>query len=162
MKWQKFSIEADVDFVRVPVDANGNLQPWTAIYHVDVLDGHHSFIPTALPIMAPLPPPPPMPLPGQCDQIEQDLKEGNEYTVTVHYGEGQIGGDPAQSDSNVSGVPVRTLRLGQKAPGEYRSKARAAYWDGRDDAGEPVTSGIYFYQLSAGDFSATRRMVIMK
>ncbi|MBI1926047.1 nuclear transport factor 2 family protein [Candidatus Poribacteria bacterium] len=39
---------------------------------------------------------------------------------------------------------------------------RAAYWDGRNDAGEPVASGVYFYQFRAGDFSETRRMVILK
>lgn len=103
MKWQEFSIEADVDYVRVPVDASGDLQPWTAVYRVKVLKGNHSFIPLTLPIASSLPPPPPMPIPGQCDQIEQELKEGNEYTITVHYGEGQLGGDPAQETSNVFG-----------------------------------------------------------
>jgi hypothetical protein len=35
------------------------------------------------------------------------------------------------------------------------------YWDGRNDKGEEVTSGLYFYQLKAGDFDATRKMVIV-
>lgn len=103
MKWQEFSIEADVDFVRVPVDANGDLQPWTAVYKVKVLRGNHSFIPLTLPIAFPLPPPPPMPIPGMCDQIEQPLKEGGEYTITVHHGEGKLGGDPAQDTPNIFG-----------------------------------------------------------
>lgn len=103
MKWQEFSIEADIDYVRVPVDANGDLQPWTAVYNVKVLRGNHSFIPLALPIGAALPPPPPMPIPGQCDQIEQELAEGGEYSITVHYGEGRIGGDAAQMTANIFG-----------------------------------------------------------
>lgn len=107
MKWQEFSIEADVDFVRVPVvdptAPTKDLQPWTVIYKVKALRGNHAFIPLTLPIAAALPPPPPMPIPGQCDQIEQPLQEGGEYTATVHYGEGQIGGDPAQTASNIFG-----------------------------------------------------------
>ncbi len=57
---------------------------------------------------------------------------------------------------------VRTLDIGQRAAGFYQSQTRAAYWDGKNDAGEPVVSGIYFYQLLAGDFSAIRRMLILK
>ena len=60
------------------------------------------------------------------------------------------------------GVLVRELSLGYQAAGRYTSRARAAYWDGRNAIGEPVTSGLYFYTLTAGDFSATRRMVILK
>ena len=57
---------------------------------------------------------------------------------------------------------VRRLELGQMPSGVYRSRSRAAYWDGRNAQGEPVASGIYFYTLTAGDFSATRKMVIRK
>ena len=60
------------------------------------------------------------------------------------------------------GVLVRELSLGYQVAGRYTSRARAAYWDGRNTVGEPVTSGLYFYTLTAGDFSATRRMVILK
>ncbi|MBM3242539.1 T9SS type A sorting domain-containing protein [Candidatus Poribacteria bacterium] len=63
---------------------------------------------------------------------------------------------------NVSGQLIRTLDLAHKDAGFYLSKDKAAYWDGRDNSGEKVASGIYFYTLKAGDFSATRRMVIMK
>ncbi len=61
-----------------------------------------------------------------------------------------------------NGVLVRTLALGHQPAGIYKSRSRAAYWDGKNDVGEPVASGIYFYTLTAGDFAATRKMLIMK
>ena len=61
-----------------------------------------------------------------------------------------------------NGVVVRTLALGHQSAGIYQSRNRAAYWDGRNAQGEPVASGVYFYTLSAGDFTATRKMVIRK
>ena len=61
-----------------------------------------------------------------------------------------------------SGVLVRELSLGYQRAGQYMSRSRAAYWDGRNHLGEPVASGLYFYTLTAGDFSATRRMLILK
>ncbi|MBC8235679.1 ester cyclase [bacterium] len=63
---------------------------------------------------------------------------------------------------STSGQLVRTLDLGQRAAGFYLGHTRAAHWDGHNDAGEKVASGIYFYQIKAGDFFATRRMVIVK
>ena len=62
----------------------------------------------------------------------------------------------------VDGQLVRTLKLGNKQAGLYHSKNRAAYWDGKNAFGEPVASGIYYYTLSTGEFSATRRMVIRR
>ena len=61
-----------------------------------------------------------------------------------------------------SGVLVRELALGYQRAGQYMARSRAAYWDGRNQFGEPVASGLYFYTLTAGDFSATRRMLILK
>ena len=58
-----------------------------------------------------------------------------------------------------SGAVVRTLALGHQAAGIYQNRSRAVYWDGRNDVGEFVASGIYFYTLTAGDFTATRRML---
>ena len=63
---------------------------------------------------------------------------------------------------NVSGSAVRTLNLGHKSIGSYIATSTAAYWDGKNNAGEHVSSGIYFYTLQTDKFSATRRMVILK
>ena len=62
----------------------------------------------------------------------------------------------------VDGKLVRTLAFGHQAVGIYESRSHAAYWDGRNAQGEPVASGVYFYTLSAGDFTATRRMLVRK
>ena len=61
-----------------------------------------------------------------------------------------------------SGRSVRTLDLGFQKNGFYLHKESAAYWDGRNNAGEKLASGMYFYQLIAGDYTATRRLVIVK
>ena len=61
-----------------------------------------------------------------------------------------------------NGQPVRTLALGHQPAGNYVNRAQAAYWDGRNAFGESVASGIYFYSLTADNFSATRRMLIAK
>ena len=61
-----------------------------------------------------------------------------------------------------SGVLVRTLALGHQAAGIYQNRSRAAYWDGRNEVGESVASGVYFYTVFIGDFAATRKMLIRK
>ncbi len=63
---------------------------------------------------------------------------------------------------DTKGVPVRTLHVGPQLAGDYTSRGRATYWDGRNEFGEQVASGIYFYTLTAPDFSATRKMLIGK
>ncbi|MXZ00361.1 T9SS type A sorting domain-containing protein, partial [Candidatus Poribacteria bacterium] len=63
---------------------------------------------------------------------------------------------------NINGQLVRTLALGHQAAGVYQSRSRAAYWDGKNQYGEPVASGVYFYTLTAGNFTATRKMLIRK
>ena len=62
----------------------------------------------------------------------------------------------------VSGSLVRTLALGQMPAGMYQNRTRAAYWDGKNGVGESVASGVYFYTLTAGEFTATRKMLIRK
>ena len=62
----------------------------------------------------------------------------------------------------VNGHVVRRLALGHQPAGIYQNRSRAAYWDGRNAFGEPVASGVYFYVLTAGDFTATRKMLIRK
>ena len=75
------------------------------------------------------------------------LAKAADVTVTIH---------------DVRGVLVRALTLGHQAAGVYESRGRAAYWDGRNQLGEPVASGLYFYTLTAGDFTATRKLLIAK
>jgi len=79
--------------------------------------------------------------------IPYQLSAAAEVTVTIHSSDGKL---------------VRTLELGQVPAGAYSDKDRAAYWDGQNAQGEPVASGVYFYTLTAGDFTATRKMVIRK
>ena len=79
--------------------------------------------------------------------IPYQLSEASDVTVTIH---------------SVNGRLIRTLVLGHQAAGIYHSKSRAAYWDGRNEFGEHVASGLYFYTLTAGDFTATRKMLIRK
>ncbi len=63
---------------------------------------------------------------------------------------------------NLQGHLLRTLALGSQPAGYYLDRSRAAHWDGRNDDGEYVTSGTYFYRFQAGDFTATRKMLLVK
>ncbi len=88
--------------------------------------------------------------------IPYQLAEPAEVTLTIYA---------------VNGTVVRRLALGHQPAGIYQTRTRAAYWDGKNDLGEPVASGVYFYTLStestrdsvtASDFNATRKMLIRK
>ena len=79
--------------------------------------------------------------------IPYQLAKDAEVTLTIYAIDGQV---------------VRRLVLGHQPAGIYQTRSRAAYWDGRNAFGEPVASGVYFYTLTAGDFSATRKMLIRK
>ncbi len=79
--------------------------------------------------------------------IPYQLATPAEVTVTIYAANGMV---------------VRTLALGHQPAGSYESRSRAAYWDGRNAVGERVASGVYFYTLQAGDFAATRKMLILK
>ena len=70
--------------------------------------------------------------------------------------------DVTVSIYSVNGALVRTLALGHQAAGVYQSKSQAAYWDGQNELGEQVASGVYFYTLTAGGFSATGKMLVRK
>ena len=63
---------------------------------------------------------------------------------------------------DMNGVTVRRLTVGHQAVGMYQSRGRAAYWDGRNGSGESVASGVYFYTLTSGEFTATRKMLVQK
>ena len=76
--------------------------------------------------------------------VPYHLSKDAEVTITIYGVDGQV---------------VRTLALGHQPAGMYQSRNRAAYWDGKNEFGEPVASGLYFYTLTTGDFTATRRML---
>jgi hypothetical protein len=63
---------------------------------------------------------------------------------------------------NMSGQLVRTLHVGMKKRGQYITKDKAVYWDGRTQLGERATSGVYFYVLKAGDYVSMRKMAVLK
>ena len=72
------------------------------------------------------------------------------------------GAEVAIAIYDTKGALVRQLALGYQPLGYYTDRGRAAYWDGRNESGESVASGVYFYRLRAGDYTASRRMVIVK
>ena len=79
--------------------------------------------------------------------IPYQLAVPAEVSISIHSAEGQL---------------VQTLKLGELSAGIYHSKSKAAYWDGRNESGESVASGVYFYTLTAGDFTVTRKMLVQK
>ena len=62
----------------------------------------------------------------------------------------------------VDGSVVRIFEIGHKAAGMYQDKTRALYWNGKNEVGESVASGLYFYTLTAGNYTTTRKMLILK
>ena len=79
--------------------------------------------------------------------IPYQLSKAADVTISIYAADGNV---------------VRTLTLGHQAAGMYKNRTQAAYWDGKNELGETVASGLYFYTLTAGDFTATRRMLILK
>ena len=63
---------------------------------------------------------------------------------------------------STDGTLIRTLALGHQSAGIYQNRSRAVYWDGKNELGESVASGVYFYTLTVGNFTATRKMLIQK
>jgi hypothetical protein len=70
--------------------------------------------------------------------------------------------DVAVTIYDALGWVVRRINLGQQAAGVYGAQTRAAYWDGRNARGEPMASGAYFAELTAGKHRETRRVVLLK
>lgn len=79
--------------------------------------------------------------------IPYQLREDSEVTIRIY---------------DATGGLVRGLELGHKSAGLYVSRDRAAYWDGRNETGEAVASGVYFYAIQAGEFAATRKMIVAR
>ena len=75
------------------------------------------------------------------------LAEPSDVTIRIYSKTGQL---------------VHALSLGYRSAGIYTRPNQAAYWNGKDEHGEAVASGVYFYSLQAGKFTATRKMVIVK
>ena len=73
----------------------------------------------------------------------------NESDVTIHI-------------YATTGQLVRRLSLGTIPTGDYTSQSKAVYWDGRNQIGESVSSGVYLYTITADGFAATRKMLIRK
>ena len=73
--------------------------------------------------------------------------------------------DPAEvtiSIYTIKGDLVRVMDLGYQAAGRYKNRSRAAYWDGRNQVGERVSTGVYYYALTPGDINRIGKMVVMK
>lgn len=79
--------------------------------------------------------------------IPYQLAKSSEVTLTIY---------------TPNGKPIRTLVLGHQDAGLYKIQSRAAYWDGTNNLGEDVVSGIYYYTLTTEDYTATRKMLIRK
>ena len=79
--------------------------------------------------------------------IPYRLAEDAEVSLTIYDANGQL---------------VRTIDVGHRVAAVYERRSKAIYWDGRNNLGEQVASGVYFYHLSAGDYSQTRKMLILK
>ena len=79
--------------------------------------------------------------------IPYQLAEAAEVTLTIY---------------DMNGKMVRCLEVGYQAAGMYRTRSRAVYWAGRNQLGESVASGVYFYTLTADNFTDTRRLLILK
>jgi flagellar hook assembly protein FlgD len=79
--------------------------------------------------------------------IPYQLSQASPVVISIYKATGQL---------------VRRLDLGHKSAGIYVSKKRAAHWDGMDEYGREVASGVYFYNIQAGNFNATRKMVILR
>jgi len=80
--------------------------------------------------------------------IPYQLAQDSEATIRIH---------------SINGQLVRTLSLGKKQAGWYLTKQEAARWDGRDNSGLAVSSGVYFYTLTAGDeYIATRKLIVTR
>jgi hypothetical protein len=79
--------------------------------------------------------------------IPYQLREDNDVVIMIYASTGRL---------------ARTLDLGRKPAGFYTDREKAAYWDGKNEAGEYVASGVYFYSIKAGDLTATRKMVIVR
>ena len=78
--------------------------------------------------------------------IPYQLAEGSDVTIEIYNTVGQL---------------VRTLRLGYKDAGVYLTRQKAVYWDGRNNFGEPVSGGVFFYKIEASDFTDMKKLIVI-
>ena len=125
---------------------------WGDIRKVAVTDGM-SQLPVLSPSAAPVNPPQTVLLPNYPNPfnpetwIPYQLAKPAEVELTIH---------------DIRGQAVRTLEVGYQPAGVYQNRERAAHWDGRNQQGETVANGVYFFTLTAGNFTATRKMLVGK
>ncbi len=79
--------------------------------------------------------------------IPYQLAVPADVSISIHAADGKL---------------VRKLSLGNLPAGTYQDRSRAAYWDGKNEFGEAAATGVYFYTLTTGEFTATRKMLILK
>ena len=79
--------------------------------------------------------------------LPYQLANGTDVIIHIYAANGQL---------------VRRLEFGFQRAGYYVGKSRAAYWDGKNELGEPMASGVYFCQLITPEFTTTRKMGIVK
>ena len=63
---------------------------------------------------------------------------------------------------DVQGKQIRKLQLGMMMAGRYVTAGQVVHWDGRSETGGTIASGTYFYQIEAGGYTETRKMVVLK
>lgn len=79
--------------------------------------------------------------------IPYQLAEDSEVTVRIY---------------SVTAQLIRAIDLGYREAGSYVTRDTAAYWDGRNEVGEQVSSGMYFCTIQAGEFTATKKMIVAR
>ena len=79
--------------------------------------------------------------------IPYELADDAEVSVTIY---------------DLSGSQVRHIDVGMQPKGQYINRAKAVHWDGKNNNGESVASGVYFYTLTADNFSQTKRLIVLK
>ena len=79
--------------------------------------------------------------------IPYELSDGSDVIIKIYTSAGQL---------------VRTVDLGRKEAGYYVTKDKSAYWNGKNEAGESVASGLYFYSIKAGKYTSIRKMIVLK
>nr|MBC8228558.1 CHRD domain-containing protein [bacterium] len=134
------------------LDAGGNIVAGPFYHNVDIRDIRKAYL--SLPLLV-----------GDVRPTETVLAQNfpNPFNpeTWIPYQLAELGKVTVQI-YDVSGRIVRTLNLGTKPAGFYMNRGTAAYWDGRNNAGERVSSGVYFYTLQTKDFTATRKLLIAK